>query len=97
MAKVKSIKFYNLTLLPGTVHGIIVTNFYDTNKNLIPLDFSKPLSTPTATYCEISQYIVTSDSSYNLNRNCNYQSFHTSNFIKIYNHKIKNCLKKPAY
>ena len=92
MAKVKSIKFYNLTLLPGIVHGIIVTNFYDTNKNLIPLDFSKPLSTPTTTYCETSECIVTSDSSSNSGINCNYQSFHVGNFDKTIGlSKIGDC------
>ena len=82
MAKVKSIKFYNLVQLPGTQHGVIVANFYDTNKNLIPLDFSKPLSTPTSTYCETSEYIVTSDSSKNPEKNYSYHSFHTGNFDK---------------
>ena len=82
MAKVKSIKFYNLTQIPGTQHGCIHTNFYDVNKNLISLDFSKPLSTPTTTYCETSEYIVTSDSSSNSGQNCSYHSFHTGNFDK---------------
>ena len=82
MAKVKSIKFYNLTQFPNTQHGVIVANFYDTNKNLIPLDFSKPLSTPTAIYCETSEYIVTSDSSKNPEKNYSYHSFHTGNFDK---------------
>ena len=82
MAKIKSIKFYNLTQISGTTHGGIHVNFYDINKNLMPLDFSKPLSTPTVTYCETSEYIVTSDNSYNLGMNCNYQSFHTGNFDK---------------
>ena len=82
MAKVKSIKFYNLVQFPGTQHGVIVVNFYDTNKNLIPLDFSKPLSTPTSTYCETSEYIVTSDSSKNPEKNYSYHSFHTGNFDK---------------
>ena len=92
MAKVKSIKFYNLTQLPGIVHGIIVTNFYDVNKNLIPLDFSKPLSTPTTTYCETSECIVTSDSSSNSGINCNYQSFHAGNFDKTIGlSKIGDC------
>ena len=86
MAKVKSIKFYNLVQFPGTQHGCIHINFYDTNKNLIPLDFSKPLSTPTTTYCETSEYIVTSDSSNptapTYNEHYNYNSFHTGNFDK---------------
>ena len=82
MAKVKSIKFYNLTLLPGATHGVIQANFYDVDKNLIPLDFSKPLSTPTTTYCETSEYIVTSDSSLNSVENYSYQSFHTGNVDK---------------
>ena len=92
MAKVKSVKFYNFTQLPGASHGIIVVNFYDTNKNLIPLDFSKPLSTPTATYCETLEYVVTSDSSVNLSANCNYQSFHAGNFDKTIGlSKIGDC------
>ena len=82
MTKVKSIKFYNLVQFPNVTQGFIHINFYDTNKNLIPLDFSKPLSTPTTTYCETSECIVTSDSSNNSTMNCNYQSFHTGNFDK---------------
>ena len=82
MAKVKSIKFYNLIKLPNASIGGFHVNFYDINKNLIPLDFSKPLSTPTTTYCETSKYIVTSNSSEDPNENCNYQSFHTGNFDK---------------
>ena len=82
MAKVKSIKFYNLIQFPNTSHGTICVNFYDVNKNLIPLDFSKPLSTPTTTHCETSECIVTSDSSDDLIDNCNYSSFHTGDFDK---------------
>ncbi len=86
MAKIKSIKFYDLTVLPSAQHGCIHINFYDTNKNLIPLDFSKPLSTPTTTHCETSEYIVTSDSSNPTapthNEHYNYNSFHTGNFDK---------------
>ena len=82
MAKVKSIKFYNLIKFPGTKHGCILANFYDVNKNLIPLDFSKPLSTPTTTYCETSKYIVTSDNSQDAYGNYNFNSFHTGNFDK---------------
>ena len=82
MAKVKSIKFYNFVQPSNVSHGCIHVNFYDTNKNLIPLNFSKPLSNPTTTYCETLEYIVTSDSSVNSNGNCNYDSFHTGNFDK---------------
>ena len=82
MAKVKSIKFYNFVEFPGASHGAIHVNFYDNNKNLIPLDFSKLLSTPTETYCETLEYTVTSDSSVNLGQNCNYGSLHTGNFDK---------------
>ena len=84
MAKVKSIKFYNLTQRPSPSisNGAVHVNFYDVDRNLIPLDFSKPLSTPTETYCETSKYIVTSDSSQDPNENCNYHSFHTGNFDK---------------
>ena len=81
MAKVKSIKFYNLTMFPGFSQGAILANFYDVNKNLIPLDFSKPLSTPTLIYCETSECITTSDSSYGWG-NSTYNSFHTGNFDK---------------
>ena len=88
MAKVKSIKFYNFVQFPGTQHGVIVVNFYDANRNLIPLDFSKPLLTPTITYCETSECIITSDSSnpaQNHNAHYNYNSFHTGNFDKTIN------------
>ena len=91
MAKVKSIKFYNLTQFPGTINGCIHINFYDINKNLIPLDFSKPLSTPTLIYCETSECITTSDSSYGWG-NSTYDSFHTGNFDKTIGlSKIGDC------
>ena len=92
MAKVKSIKFYNLTTLPGISVGSFHVNFYDIDKNLIPLDFSQPLSTPTTIYCETSEYITTSDSSQDPRENCNYQSFHTGNFDKTIGlSKIGDC------
>ncbi len=92
MAKIKSIKFYNLTQFPNTRHGSIHVIFYDIYNNLIPLDFSKPLSAPTTTYCETLKYIVTSDSSLNSSGNCNYQNFHTGNFNKTIGlSKIGDC------
>ena len=92
MAKIKSIKFYNLTTLPGISVGSFHVNFYDIDRNLIPLDFSKPLSTQTTTYCETSEYITTSDSSQDPRENCNRQSFHTGNFDKTVGlSKIGDC------
>ena len=60
MAKVKSVKFYNIT---GTLGSFISFNayFYDTKKNLIPMDFSSPISY-NENYCETNLYIVTSSS-----------------------------------
>ena len=84
MAKIKSIKFYNFVEPSNVSHGCIHVNFYDTNKNLIPLNFSNRISPANiiTTYCETLEYIVTSDSSRNSGGNCNYDSFHTGNFDK---------------
>ena len=98
MAKVKSFRLYNLVQLPGTQHGCIHVNFYDADKNLIALDLSKPLPTPTTTYYETSEYIVTSNSSTNSSTNCNYQSFHTGNFDKTIGlSKIGDCWLPDSY
>ena len=95
MAKVKSVKFYNLT---GVLGDWISLNayFYDTNKNLIPMDFSKPISY-NENYCETNLYIVTSsgcvyygDSYYSRH------AFHTGNVNKTVGlTNIGNCWISP--
>ena len=59
MARIKSIKCYNFTLLNSVNYATFNMQFYDSKGQLIMLDFSKPLSTPTATYCETNECIVT--------------------------------------
>ena len=52
--------------------------FYDSKGQLIILDFSKPLSTPTETHCETSECIVTANGK--TYANCYpYYAFHTAN------------------
>lgn len=80
MKKVKSVKFYNFVEINGSYATLINTQFYDINGKLILIDFSNLISL-NATYCENSEYIVTSSSSY-LYNNINdypYQAFHTGN------------------
>ena len=78
MAKVKSIKFYNFVELNKSYCTSINARFYDVNGKLILIDFSNPISI-SATYCENSEYIVTSYSSYDNVVYYPYQSFHTGN------------------
>ena len=92
MARVKSIKCYNFTLLSRVNYATFNMQFYDSKGQLIVLDFSNPVQGPTATYCETSECIVTSDSSSNSGINCNYQSFHAGNFDKTIGlSKIGDC------
>ena len=60
MAKVKSIKFYNFVEVSGGLSTTLNVRFYNMNGKLILIDFSNPTQTPTSTYCENSEYIVTS-------------------------------------
>ena len=76
MAKMKSVKFYNFIELNGSVCTTMNVQFYDINGKLILIDFSNPISA-SATYCENSEYITTSYSSYA--QYYSYQSFHTGN------------------
>ena len=78
MAKVKSIKFYNFVELSGSYGTALNARFYDINKNLILIDFSNPIQTPTSTYYEDSKYIVTSYSSYSA-QYYPHQAFHVGN------------------
>ena len=59
MAKVKSIKCYNFTLLNRVNYATFNMQFYDSKGQLIVLDFSNPVQGPTATYCETNECIVT--------------------------------------
>ena len=73
---IKSIKFYNFQGTLGS-HGSLNVHFYDKNGNLIPLDFSNPLSTPSATYCETLECIVTANGCYG--SHYHYYAFHSGN------------------
>ena len=80
MSKVKSVKFYNFVEVNGSLSTLINVQFYDINGKLILIDFSNLISL-NATYCENSEYIATSSSSY-LRDNIDdypYQAFHTGN------------------
>ena len=81
MATIKSIKCYNFTPISGYTYATFNMQFYDSKGKLIILDFSKPLSTPTKTYCETNEYIVTSNGSvyYDDVKNYPYNAFHTAN------------------
>lgn len=78
MAKVKSIKFYNFVELSGSYGTALNARFYDINKNLILIDFSNPIQTPTSTYYEDLNYIVTSYGSYST-QYYPHQAFHVGN------------------
>ena len=81
MAKVKSIKFYNFVEVSGGLSTTLNVRFYDINRKLILIDFSNPIQTPTSTYCENSEYIVTSYSGgrfYN-EKTYPHQAFHIGN------------------
>ena len=56
---IKSIKCYNFTKLNKAYYLTFNMQFYDSKGKLIILDFSKPLSTSTETYCETNDCIVT--------------------------------------
>ncbi len=94
MAKVKSVKFYDFAGILGDWMSLNVY-FYDNIKNLIPMDFSKPISS-SAVRCETSLYIVTSSASYNdSNYSCK-QAFHTGNVNKTVGlTNIGNCWIPP--
>ena len=80
MAKVKSIKFYNFVELSESRYISMNVRFYDINGKLILIDFSNPMKTPTSTYCENSEYIVTASSGgcYGIG-NYPHQTFHIGN------------------
>ena len=78
MAKVKSVKFYNFIEISGNQATTMNVRFYDMNGKLILIDFSNPISA-NATYCENSEYITTSYSSYTGVTSYSYQSFHIGN------------------
>lgn len=81
MAKIKSIKFYNFTVLSTGQNINIFVKFYDMYGKLVILDFSNPISHKSGTFCETTECIVTAN--YYLNPNnealC---SFHTGNYDK---------------
>ena len=96
MAKVKSVKFYNLT---GKLGDWMSLNayFYDNKKNLIPMDFSNPISN-SPTRCETLLYIVTaSDSYHGIESYYCRHAFHTGNINKTVGlTNIGNCWIPPG-
>ena len=78
MAKVKSIKCYNFTKLSGMNYITFNMQFYDSKGELIILDFSNPLSTPTETYCKTTEYIVTAKGN-TYAGGYPHEAFHTAN------------------
>ena len=78
MAKIKSIKFYNIVNFKNSRCTTMNVRFYDIDKKLILIDFSNPISS-TNTYSENSEYIVTSSRSYIIVENYPYQAFHVGN------------------
>ena len=86
MAAIKSIKCYNFTRISGTNYATFNMQFYNSKGQLIILDFSKPLSTPTETYCETNEYAVTSEGSvFGDYKECYpYNAFHTANTNNIW-------------
>ena len=82
MAKIKSVKFYNFTETIGE-HSSINVYFYNKFGKIIPLDFSNCIKSPTSTYNETSEYIVTGTGCYDSHYfyfPC--QAFHTGNTNK---------------
>ena len=95
MAKVKSVKFFDLTGKLGEWMSLNVY-FYDKDKSLIPMDFSTPISY-NKNYCETDLYIVTCSASYN--SECYYcrHAFHTGNVNKNCGlSNIGNCWIPPG-
>lgn len=92
MAKVKSVKFYNF--VGNDLCGCLNVKFYDAIGKLINMDFSNPISTPTAIYCETSEYTVTSNASVH-NSGYNYHAFHTGNCDKTVNTRVLGCTWAP--
>ena len=79
IAAVKSIKCYNFTPLKGIYYATFNMQFYDSKGELIILDFSNPIDTPTETHCETNECIVTAyGPSYDASR-YPHHAFHTAN------------------
>ena len=77
MKKLKSIKFYNFTIIATNI--TLNVNFFDEYGKLIVMDFSNYLSSATATKCETDKYLITSSSSLDTTDHILLQSFHTAN------------------
>ena len=80
MVAIKSIKCYNFTKLSGASYATFNMQFYDSEGQLIILDFSNPIDKPTATHCETNKCIVTAEGKvYNGEAGYPHQAFHTAN------------------
>ena len=96
MAKVKSVKFFDLTGKLGNWMSLNVY-FYDIDKSLIPMDFSTPISY-SENYCETDLYIVTSSGCVHYGDNYySRHAFHTGNVNKNCGlSNIGNCWIPPS-
>ena len=96
MAKVKSVKFFDLTGKLGNWMSLNVY-FYDIDESLIPMDFSIPISY-NENYCETDLYIVTSSGCVHYGDNYySRHAFHTGNVNKNCGlHNIGNCWIAPG-
>lgn len=77
MKKLKSIKFYNFTIIASNV--ALNVNFFDEYGKLIVMDFSNYLSLATTTKCETDKYLITASSSDSNSMHNLIQAFHTAN------------------
>ena len=77
MKKLKSIKFYNFTIIATNI--TLNVNFFDEYGKLIVMDFSNYLSSTTTTKCETDKYLITASSSYDTANHNLLQAFHTAN------------------
>lgn len=81
MAKIKSVKFYNFTVLSANKNIIIFVKFYDMYGKLVILDFSNLMSHTVGTYCEIAECIATTNYCHTVNHEARH-AFHTGNYNK---------------
>lgn len=82
MAKIKSVKFYNFTVLTDGKSISIFVKFYDMYGKLVILDFSNPMSYMAGTSCKITECTVTSNYYQGKTYHDALCSFHTGNYDK---------------
>ena len=77
MKKLKSIKFYNFTIIATYIS--LNVRFFDEYGKLIVMDLSNYLSSTTTKKCENDKYLITASSSYDARNHNLLQAFHTAN------------------